>query len=488
MGRLDRHYRKVNRAIEAFEREFAPWALKLPAADVAARRNGQLRVNGWSVLYEFGADAYGDYLDYYAALRGATDARVNDDWHARIYETGQIVAFPAVLEAYLYGRDPSPEELERAREPVLASLAPAAPEGEEGAAAIGTADTALWEDLRDVVEAEVSGVAPSEPSGFELLQGVELPQNMEPPANIDLPRRVSAETPAEIASVLDAAFGDIGLGPKKAPIEQVQRPTGEQAPIERQSGASAAAPMSAAPSATAQPKVVAEAPKPAVVAKPAAVVQPPPTKPQPAKATAAKAEPPAPKADVAPVVKQVEAKKEPEEPPASEEPAPPRRSVPGYDPFVELRTLEPKSARRAAPIGDDFRPYWQRYPARAAGIAAAVAAVLVIAVMLMGRGGKKPARGALADTASAASGQSTTPADTAAAGQPDAQPVASPDDTSDTTTTAAPAPAAVATPSTGSESSVARPVGPGSIAPIVRTDGSAASPTTSHRFAHPSGS
>jgi len=196
----------VNSAVEAFEREFAPWALKLPAADVAARQNGQLRANGWSVLYEFGSDAYGEYLDYYAALRGATDARVNDDWHARIYETGQILAFPAVLEAYLYGRDPSQEELDRAREPVLASLAPQAqPEAD-----IGSADTALWEDLRDVVEAQPA--QPAEPAP---------------------PRRPSSETPAEIDSMLDAAFGDIKTPPlrKSKPVEQVERPTGEQAPI-----------------------------------------------------------------------------------------------------------------------------------------------------------------------------------------------------------------------------------------------------------------
>jgi hypothetical protein len=441
VGRLDRLYRKVNRAIEAFEREFAPWALKLPAADVAARRGGQLRVNGWSVLYEFGSDAYGEYLDYYAALRGATDARVNDDWHARIYATGQIVAFPAVLEAYLYGRDPSPEELDRAREPVLASLAPPAPEAEESAAeestaeestaeetaaTIGTADTALWENLREVVEAEVAAVPP---------------------------RRPSAETPAEIDSVLDAAFG-------------VERPAGERAPIELQAAAAADTLMSAAPSAAAPPNKP-QTPKPVDV-------------PAPAKPAAAKPEPPAAK-------EPEEEQPPPEAQPPSEEPAPPRRSVPGYDPFVELRTLEPKSARRPAPIGDDFRPYWQRYPARAAGIAAAVAAVLLVTLMLIGRSAKKPARGESADTTSASTSRA---ADTAYAAkpQPDTQAVASPQDTPDTAPAPAPAPASVAIPSSGSESSIARPVGPGSIAPIVRTDGSAASPTSSHRFAHPSGS
>ncbi|HZS58697.1 MAG TPA: hypothetical protein VFA43_05470 [Gemmatimonadaceae bacterium] len=356
----------MSSAIEAFEREFAPWALKLPAADVAARRNGQLRANGWSVLYEFGSDAYGDYLDYYAALREGTDARVTDDWHARIYETGQVVAFPAVMDAYLYGRDPSPEELTDARAPVLASLAPPA-----GDSDIGSADTALWADLRDVVEAHA------------------------PPEKPTAPRRPSAETPAEIDNLLDATFGGI-------PVEEKE------------------------------PEEVAAAEQTAS-----------------------------------------------DEPEMLEAPAP-RRSVPRYDPFVELRTLEPKSARRAAPTGDDFRPYWQKYPARAAGVAAGLAAVLLIAFMVIGHKSSKPGkRIATADTTFSGPATSTTPAADStptAMPAPDTQGVANPSVTPDTGPVSAPTPTPSATPASASpnESSVAKPVGPGSIAPIVR--------------AHPSGS
>jgi hypothetical protein len=451
----------MKRAIEAFEREFAPWALKLPADDVSARKSGQLRVNGWSVLYEFGADAYGDYLDYYAALRDATDARVNDDWHARIYETGQVVAFPAVLEAYLYGRDPSAEELERARAPVLESLAQPA-DAEASTATIGTADTALWEDLREVVEAEVAPQIQAQAP-----PPVQPPVQPPPKPVAEPPRRPSAETPAEIDSVLDAAFGDFPAkaAPKRVSTEQIERPAVDRAPIENE------APVIAAPPAPA-PKPAPVAPKPApVVAKPAPVVE---VKPEP------KPEP--------------EPEAEPEEEPVLVDQAP-RRSVPGYDPFVELRTLEPKSSRRAAPTGDDFRPYWQRYPARAAGIGVAVAAVLLIAVMLMGRGGSKPKRTMAAtgaDTTAVSSHGSAADSSSTQA-QEDTQTVASPEDTPDTASAPVAQPTPVSTPpSSSGESTVAKPLGPGSMPRIQRTDGPAtgpaASPATSDRFAKPSGS
>jgi len=302
---------------------------------------------------------------------------------------------------------------------------------------------------------------------------------------------VSSETPAEIDSVLDAAFGEIEKhaapaapaktsrpapvksgAPKSVPPEQVVRPAIDRAPIESE----AEEPISPAPPATPLRKSP-EPPKPAPVAhkpvpvapKPAPVVQPPTVLVQP---------PP-----------------KVEEEPAQEEPVAPRRSVPGYDPFVELRTLEPKSSRRAAPTGDDFRPYWQRYPARSVGVAGAVAAVVLIAVMLLGRGGSKHARAAAraGDTTSVASHAAAgdpPPAagDTPTGAQPDTQNVASPEDTPDTASAPAPQPTAISAPSSSNETSVARPVGPGDIAPIQRTDVPAASPSTSHLFARPKGS
>ncbi|HXB26349.1 MAG TPA: hypothetical protein VNV25_16555 [Gemmatimonadaceae bacterium] len=455
----------MKRAIEAFEREFAPWALKLPADDVSARKSGQLRVNGWSVLYEFGADAYGDYLDYYAALRDATDARVNDDWHARIYETGQVVAFPAVLEAYLYGRDPSAEELQRARAPVLESLAQPA-DAEASTATIGTADTALWEDLREVVEAEVAPQIQAQAP-----PPVQPPVQPPPKPVAEPPRRPSDETPAEIDSVLDAAFGDFPTkaAPKRVSTEQIERPAVDRAPIENEPAVIAAP---AAPAPVAAKPVAPVAPKPAA-----------PVAPNPAPVVEEKPEPkPEPEPEPEPVLLE-------EESPA------PRRSVPGYDPFVELRTLEPKSSRRAAPTGDDFRPYWQRYPARAAGIGVAVAAVLLIAVMLMGRGGSKPKRTMAAtgaDTTAVSSHGSAADSSSTQA-QEDTQTVASPEDTPDTASAPVAQPTPVSTPpSSSGESTVAKPLGPGSMPRIQRTDGPAtgpaASPATSDRFAKPSGS
>jgi hypothetical protein len=410
---------RMNRAIEAFEREFAPWALKLPAADVAARRGGQLRANGWSVLYAFGHDAYGEYLDYYAALREATDARVNDDWHARIYATGQIVAFPAVLEAYLYARDPSPDELERARAPVLASLEPPP----EEAAAIGTADTALWEDLKDVVEAETPAPPPVVAAPPAPVPEVKAP----PEKRVSVPVRRSAETPAEIANVLDAAFGG-ATHVHEAPATEPEVAAKEVAEPE-----------------VAEPEVA----EPEVAEKEDVVEEIPPA------------------------------------PPA------PRRSAPGYDPFIELRANEPKSMRHAAPTNDDFRPYWQRYPARTAGIAGGVAAVLLLMILVMGHSssGKKRPR-TLADT-------TTTAAATPAAADTTSGPTATPEDSqtvvsppADTADTAsAPVtPTSTATPpsSSSEESSVARPIGPGSVPKIVRVDGSGSSPSASHQFARPS--
>jgi hypothetical protein len=105
----------MQKAIQLFEQDFARWSVRIPGADVAARSSGMLRVGGWHVLYDFGRDDRGEFLDYYAALRDGTDPAVTDDWHVRLYETGDRVTLPTVLEAYMYSRDPTAEELARAR-------------------------------------------------------------------------------------------------------------------------------------------------------------------------------------------------------------------------------------------------------------------------------------------------------------------------------------------------------------------------------------
>jgi hypothetical protein len=105
----------MQKAIQLFEQDFARWGVHIPGADVAARSSGMLRVAGWHILYDFGRDNRGEFLDYYAALRDGTDPAVTDDWHVRLYETGDRVTLPTVLEAYMYARDPTAEELARAR-------------------------------------------------------------------------------------------------------------------------------------------------------------------------------------------------------------------------------------------------------------------------------------------------------------------------------------------------------------------------------------
>jgi hypothetical protein len=121
----------MQKAIQLFEHDFARWGLHIPAADVAARTSGMLREAGWHVLYDFGRDNRGEFVNYYAALRDGTDAAVTDDWHVRLYETGDRVPLPTVLEAYMYSRDPTPEELARARrkftDPQPSSAAPKPP-------------------------------------------------------------------------------------------------------------------------------------------------------------------------------------------------------------------------------------------------------------------------------------------------------------------------------------------------------------------------
>jgi hypothetical protein len=107
----------MDRAVEAFENDFARWDLHLPPDAVEARRAGQIRHAGWSVTFNFGQDAQGDYLDYYASPRDVVEDPPGDDLHVRLYASGERLVLPTVLEAYMYGRDPTWEELERARRP-----------------------------------------------------------------------------------------------------------------------------------------------------------------------------------------------------------------------------------------------------------------------------------------------------------------------------------------------------------------------------------
>jgi hypothetical protein len=127
----------MQRAVEAFDNDFRRWHLHLPAEAIESRRAGQIRDAGWSIRYNFGRDARGDYLDYYASPRDVRDDPPGDDWHVRLYASGERATLPPVLEAYMYGRDPTWEELERSRRQYDAG----APEG------------------------QIDGLAPVEPAG-----------------------------------------------------------------------------------------------------------------------------------------------------------------------------------------------------------------------------------------------------------------------------------------------------------------------------------
>lgn len=113
----------MQKALQTFEKEFERWRLTIPAADVESRSAGRLQQEGWTVLYDFGEDSDGGYLDYYASRRGAADGDMVADQHVRLYESGGRDLLPPVLEAYLYSRDPSPEELSRARQQFAAKRA-----------------------------------------------------------------------------------------------------------------------------------------------------------------------------------------------------------------------------------------------------------------------------------------------------------------------------------------------------------------------------
>lgn len=410
-------------AAEAFKREFAPWSLRIPEADLADRRSGQLRANGWSVLYSFGRDALGEYLDYYAALRDGADERVHDDWHARLYDTGQCVAFPAVLEAFLYGRDPSDEELERARAPIIALLAGDTPPGDapvaEEPAPLGSADTALWENIRDAVEAGAVQPAP------------------EPPAEPAV---------GDIDDVLSRAFAaledkpDVAAPAAPALTERPRAPQWHEPPSMR--GPTPAAPLPAAPA------------------------------------------PPAPVSEV-PVVGQVRIA-----PPMMLTPAhgldlyiPEGAAVPASVPMGEPRAASAPGRGRAA----DQKPLWRRYPRRALAIALGVAAVLVMAIVVAARHWGKPEvrEARVPAPARAVAPVDTTPIDTTPPPDTGTDIVPTSAAADSVTPAVAPTPSAVIEKPTVLDSAVARPVGPGSIAPIVRTDGTDSHPTASHQFSHP---
>ena len=94
----------MRKAIEAFEKEFALWGLNLPARDVVDRQGGHLEKHGWTIDYSFGADAFGEYLEYHAQ-RAVPEEPVIER-HARVYANGEKNFVPAPSSEADLGSDP----------------------------------------------------------------------------------------------------------------------------------------------------------------------------------------------------------------------------------------------------------------------------------------------------------------------------------------------------------------------------------------------
>jgi len=75
---------------EVFSRDFFPGGMRLPPEDVLGRRRGQFVWRGSTVLYLFGEDGRGEYLDFYERNR------TSNDHHWRIYEDGHVDRLPAI--------------------------------------------------------------------------------------------------------------------------------------------------------------------------------------------------------------------------------------------------------------------------------------------------------------------------------------------------------------------------------------------------------
>lgn len=106
----------MERAVELFARDFERWDITLPARDVGARQPGRIEHDEWAIQYDFGRDAHGEFIDYYAAHRVPNYKGAAADRHVRLYDSGLRVQLPPILEAYVHRREPTREELERARQ------------------------------------------------------------------------------------------------------------------------------------------------------------------------------------------------------------------------------------------------------------------------------------------------------------------------------------------------------------------------------------
>ena len=94
----------MDAAVACFDEYFGQWDIQLPPDDVTARRAGRIVAAGWWIVYQFGKDDRGEYLDYYAAHR------MTSDTHVRLREDGTRESLPALSEWCLTSKDPVENE------------------------------------------------------------------------------------------------------------------------------------------------------------------------------------------------------------------------------------------------------------------------------------------------------------------------------------------------------------------------------------------
>ena len=99
----------MDKIVDRFNRDFAHWGIRLSLDAAKERGRGKIVKAGWAIWYRFGADANGEYLDYYSAHR------MTDDRHTRVYEDGQIENLPTTRTMYRVTDDPEENARIKAR-------------------------------------------------------------------------------------------------------------------------------------------------------------------------------------------------------------------------------------------------------------------------------------------------------------------------------------------------------------------------------------
>ena len=89
------------RRIEAqFNESFRNWGIQLPREAVENRQRGKIVEAGWTIWFLFGADASGEYLDYYSSHR------MTNDSHVRLYDDGRVEGLESLWDMHSTSDDP----------------------------------------------------------------------------------------------------------------------------------------------------------------------------------------------------------------------------------------------------------------------------------------------------------------------------------------------------------------------------------------------